>query len=137
MNSIVEIATQLSFGRPDSFSSAAKELGTADAEQRGAFFNVTEMHHVVLRAFSPLREEAIRLGDHSLEEWCRSVIATEQARIENALMFLQQICTALEKGGAPITVMKSLDHWPDIGNDLDLYTTATLPGPRDAHGVTN
>ena len=26
--------------------------------------------------------------------------------------------------GCPTTVMKSLDHWPDLGNDLDLYTTA-------------
>jgi len=127
MNSLVQIATQLSFGRPTAVSSAAKELATADAEKRAAFFNVTEMHHVVLRAFSPLQEEAVRLGDKALEEWCRTVIAAEHARIENALKFLQQICTVLEEAGTPITVMKSLDHWPDIGNDLDLYTPATLP----------
>ena len=34
------------------------------------------------------------------------------------------MCDALEQGGCPTTVMKSLDHWPDLGNDLDLYTTA-------------
>jgi hypothetical protein len=27
-------------------------------------------------------------------------------------------------GGCDVTVIKSLDHWPDLGSDLDLYTNA-------------
>ena len=52
------------------------------------------------------------------------MLAKEQARIENALTFLHNICNELEAAGCPTTVMKSLDHLPDLGNDLDLYTTS-------------
>jgi hypothetical protein len=48
----------------------------------------------------------------------------EHARIDDAVSKLSQIVTALENRGCPTTVMKSLDHWPDLGNDLDLYSTA-------------
>jgi hypothetical protein len=48
----------------------------------------------------------------------------EHARINNALKFLHEIVNTLESSGCPTTVMKSLDHWPDLGNDLDLYSTA-------------
>jgi hypothetical protein len=45
-------------------------------------------------------------------------------RIGTALSYLSGIVHELETNGCPLVVMKSLDHWPDIGNDLDLYTTA-------------
>src|SRR5262249_38637731 len=32
-----------------------------------------------------------------------------------------------EDSGCPICVIKSLDHWPDLGSDLDLYTSGS-PG---------
>ena len=51
-------------------------------------------------------------------------IAAERARIENAMSFLQRICAAFQAEGYDITVIKSLDHWPDLGSDLDLYTNA-------------
>ena len=53
-----------------------------------------------------------------------AMIAVEEARIDNALTFLHHVCDELEQGGCPVAVMKSLDHWPDLGSDLDLYTTA-------------
>ncbi len=55
--------------------------------------------------------------------WAGQVIARQEQRIQNALPVLQRICSELENAGCPVTVMKSLDHWPDLGNDLDLYTT--------------
>src|SRR5262249_31168602 len=36
-----------------------------------------------------------------------------------------------EAAGCRTTVMKSLDHWPDIGNDLDLYTEAHREATSD------
>jgi hypothetical protein len=36
---------------------------------------------------------------------------------------LTPICDALVAAGAPVAVIKSLDHWPDLGSDLDLYTS--------------
>jgi hypothetical protein len=42
-----------------------------------------------------------------------------------ALDFLNNICTALESEHYDVAVIKSLDHWPDLGSDLDLYTNAS------------
>src|SRR5207302_5443340 len=50
-------------------------------------------------------------------------LTVEQHRIDNALGFLNRICTALQQANCPATVIKSLDHWPDMGGDLDLYTS--------------
>jgi len=79
-------------------------------------------HHVVIRAFRTLRDAAKQEQRYELADWAEKVLVTENARIANALTFLADICSELEEAGCSITVMKSLDHWPDIGNDLDLYT---------------
>ncbi len=83
---------------------------------------LADSNHVVVRAFRVVRENLC--DKPALMEWTERVLAEEQARIDNALTFLHHICDELEQGGCPTTVMKSLDHWPDLGNDLDLYTTA-------------
>jgi len=36
---------------------------------------------------------------------------------------LGPVCHSLETAGCHVTVIKSLDHMPDLGSDLDLYTT--------------
>ena len=53
-----------------------------------------------------------------------TALAAERARIRTAMTFLHDICTAFEDGKYDVTVIKSLDHWPDLGSDLDLYTNA-------------
>jgi hypothetical protein len=100
------------------------------AKGRADFVSIANDHHVVLRAFDPLRTSARASGDGDLASWCDEVLTRERARIDNALKFLTDICAKLESAGIQITVMKSLDHWPDIGNDLDLYT------PSDQEKVT-
>ena len=97
-------------------------LDQADDAERTKLVSLAESHHVVIRAFDPLAREAKSLGYPALAAWCDDVLAQERERIANALRFLEDICTKLEAAGIHITVMKSLDHWPDIGNDLDLYT---------------
>jgi hypothetical protein len=49
----------------------------------------------------------------------------EQERIGRALEVLHQVVGALELTGHRPIVIKSLDHWPDIGSDLDLFVAAT------------
>ena len=61
---------------------------------------------------------------HELAEWAANAIESERRRIENALSFLDQICHTLETEGCEVMVIKSLDHWPDLGSDLDLFTSA-------------
>jgi hypothetical protein len=63
-------------------------------------------------------------GDETLAFRCQARIDQERLRVANAVQHLFVITGELEAAGCPTTVMKSLDHWPDLGNDLDLYTTA-------------
>jgi hypothetical protein len=75
-----------------------------------------------MRAFPALHAAMVAAGKEEAE-WCENAIVKERARVEHALSFLSPICQALEKAGE-VVVIKSLDHWPDLGNDLDLYTNA-------------
>ncbi len=74
---------------------------------------------------------AAELGDEALVSRCRARIEQERLRISNAVQHLFVITEALEAAACPTTVMKSLDHWPDLGNDLDLYTTASASQVSD------
>jgi hypothetical protein len=69
--------------------------------------------------------EAMRSGNDGVRAgWAETALAAERARIQNAIPFLQAICGALAEEGQEAIVIKSLDHWPDLGSDLDLYTNA-------------
>ncbi len=100
------------------------DLTKADSQTRAGFLSLAHSHHVVLRALNPLREYAQSRGNMEIAAWCDDALQCEQAAIVNALRFLADICQKLESAGIQITVMKSLDHWPDLGNDLDLYTSS-------------
>ena len=59
-----------------------------------------------------------------IAEWAGTQIKRERGRVAKALASLYEICSELEAAGCATSVMKSLDHYPDLGSDLDLYTTA-------------
>jgi hypothetical protein len=59
-----------------------------------------------------------------IAEWAGAQIKRERGRVAKALASLHEICSELEAAGCATSVMKSLDHYPDLGSDLDLYTTA-------------
>jgi Uncharacterised nucleotidyltransferase len=86
--------------------------------------SMAESHHVVVRASDLVRDQAGVLGFQTLGNWAAQVLTEEHARIENAVNRLNQVVSTLQSNGCAVVVMKSLDHWPDLGNDLDLYTTA-------------
>ena len=107
---------------PEHAQTAIAYVDGLASDQRDALVSLADSNHVVMRAFQVVANQA---GNNSeLSAWANGVMAKEQRRIQNALTFLHHICEELEQGGCPVTVMKSLDHWPDLGNDLDLYTTA-------------
>jgi len=86
--------------------------------------SLADLNHVVVRgmeAFSLLAQSA---GDDSRSEWAETALATERGRIAAAIPALHSICQAFEERGYGVAVIKSLDHWPDLGSDLDLYTSA-------------
>ena len=81
-------------------------------------------NHVIVRSFGPLQQLLRAQGNTQGAGWAAAAVREETERINHAVRFLSEICTTLEENGCPVTVIKSLDHWPDLGSDLDLYTSA-------------
>ena len=79
--------------------------------------SLASAHHVILRSLLPLSQR------RDSPEWLAAAVEAERARIANALEHLAAISQELEAAGCPVTVIKSLDHWPDLGADIDLYTS--------------
>lgn len=52
-------------------------------------------------------------------------LSEELCQVKNAVLQWCRIVAALEDQGNPVVVIKTLDHWPDIGSDLDLFTMAS------------
>ncbi|MGB7553457.1 MAG: hypothetical protein WBM04_03740 [Candidatus Korobacteraceae bacterium] len=117
----IRALSQLTLAPENSEEAVAFVAGLSDV-QRDRLVALADANHVVIRAISVVAQNAG--GNSTLKDWATGVVAKENQRIQNALTFLHHICSELENRACPTTVMKSLDHWPDLGNDLDLYTTA-------------
>ena len=94
---------------------------------RGQFTNLVDLactNHVVVRAIGTLRDIESKAGDPTRTAWADTAIAAERSRRDNAVSLLASICKEFNEHQKPIVVIKSLDHWPDLGSDLDLYTDA-------------
>jgi hypothetical protein len=96
-----------------------------DESGREQLLCLADSHHVTMRALSVLHETAQNSGNDRIAYWSLRAIEREMNRIASALAHLSEIVREMEANGAPVVVMKSLDHWPDLGNDLDLYSTAS------------
>lgn len=103
------------------------ELAQASLNEQdfSELLKLADKHHVTVRALRVLEKIAMERENESLQEWCRDALQTEAARISSAIEWLYAIVRSLENSGCPVSVIKSLDHWPDLGSDLDLYTSGT------------
>ncbi len=115
---------------PDWAPEISRTVAGYGRQDFGELWSLATSHHVIVRAFPALHEVMVAEGKEEAQ-WCENAVVKENARIEHALSFLAPICQALEKVG-DVIVIKSLDHWPDLGSDLDLYTNA---GGADVVGV--
>jgi hypothetical protein len=86
---------------------------------------LANLNHVVVRGVQAFLAVAQSAGDTVRTGWATTALGAENARITNALAFLEEICHSFNDGGYDVSVIKSLDHWPDLGSDLDLYSSAT------------
>lgn len=102
--------------------SAIASINRADFDD---LLNLAQLNHVVMRGLEAFRSYASGIGDEMRVEWAETALQQERARIANALPFLHEICAAFAQDGHGIAVIKSLDHWPDLGSDLDLFTSAS------------
>lgn len=116
----LEALSQLTL-TPERAADALACVNRLTPDQRSALLELADSHHVVIRALSALQLMAPAKSE--LGSWISASLATEEARIDNALGRLRQVLEEMERAGLSTVVMKSLDHQPDVGNDLDLYTT--------------
>ena len=89
--------------------------------------NLAASNHTLIRCFEPLRQIFEERGMAEESQWVSAALDEERNRIRHALTFLAEISSALEHRGCPIVVIKSLDHLPDLGSDLDLYAASSPP----------
>jgi hypothetical protein len=105
---------------PWNAEAALEHVAALAPPQRSELLSLADSHHVVIRTLTSVREQA---SNDDLRAWADHAVEAERARIAHVLPVLDSVCRELEAAGAPVVVIKSLDHWPDLGNDLDLYTT--------------
>ena len=94
-------------------------------EQFAGLVEFAGSNHVIVRGLEAYRDLVGQVGDDTRAGWAADALAAEHARIETAVQFLYEICTAFREHNYQVAVIKSLDHWPDLGSDLDLYTNAS------------
>ena len=81
-------------------------------------------NHVIVRGLEEFQRLAVDAKDDMHADWAATALARERARIANALPYLASVCNAFEEARYKVSVIKSLDHLPDLGSDLDLFTDA-------------
>jgi hypothetical protein len=81
-------------------------------------------NHVIVRGLEAFLDLVSDQDDPVRAGWAAAALKAEHDRIAKATVFLREICTALDHEGCKVAVIKSLDHWPDLGSDLDLFTNA-------------
>jgi Uncharacterised nucleotidyltransferase len=99
------------------------EILQMSEERFGEFLKLADTHHVTVRALQVIERAAAQWQKTRIQQWCEGGLNAERARITNAVEWLRVIVHALQDSGCQVSVIKSLDHWPDLGSDLDLYTS--------------
>jgi hypothetical protein len=82
-------------------------------------WSTADAHHVPVRAGM-----ALKGLPNSPCEGLDGFLGKEHARVAAAIVRLPAICRELEANGVRTAIIKSLDHWPDFGSDIDLFTDA-------------
>jgi len=111
--------------RPTSAADLTWHLDSLTLRQKKDFVELADSNHVVVSVFEAINRLAGTRGLTTLQAWALEVLSAERERISNALARLEQVSNALEAAGCPVVVMKTLDHWPDLGNDLDWFRPET------------
>jgi Uncharacterised nucleotidyltransferase len=130
----MDLLSKLMFkGYEPDFRSPRNHLGSTVPEVEEVFemseegfeelLRLADTHHVAMRVLQVLEGAAAERQKSRVERWCEAAMAARNLRISNAIEWLHAIVEALEDSGCPVAVIKSLDHWPDLGSDLDLYTS--------------
>jgi hypothetical protein len=93
-------------------------LDDLDQQSSKILLSTASAHHVVVRAF-------VRHDSSAFMGRFVGLATAERARALRAVDRLDEICRVLEENECRVCVIKSLDHWPDFGTDLDLLTCSS------------
>jgi hypothetical protein len=88
------------------------------------FLQHARAQRVLRRTVEVLENHLPRTKQNHVAERVELVLSEEQKRVEVATAVLRDIVDRFDQHGHPIVVMKTLDHWPDTGSDLDLLVIA-------------
>jgi hypothetical protein len=119
------LSTQSGDTTTQAYAALRSEIIGISREEFDDLVELANLNHVVVRGFEVALKILRDAQDGTRVEWAEAALAEERARTSNALPHLHAICSAFQEEGLDVTVIKSLDHWPDLGSDLDLYSNAT------------
>lgn len=109
----------------DSCSARAKlkrQLLSLNREGLKGLITLAQTNHVIVRGLEVFLDVMRDEQDSWQAEFAQNALEAERKRIATAIHFLHEICSAFEEHRHSVIVIKSLDHWPDLGSDLDVYT---------------
>lgn len=127
-DALMLISQLLFFSENTTAASAKEKLKAQIASLRREDFDslaaLAQSHHVIVRGLQVFLDLAREARDAERMNWANSALSAERSRIAVATHFLHEICAAFQESQLNVMVIKSLDHWPDLGSDLDLFTNA-------------
>jgi hypothetical protein len=85
---------------------------------------LAHLNHVVVRWLEMFVNTARKQRNLDWFQLADSALSSEKSRIAAALNVLHEVCAAFQHRGYAVMVIKTLDHWPDFGSDMDLFTNA-------------
>lgn len=93
-------------------------------EELSDFLLFAQLQRVKLRTLQLLEQWSSSDAGATPFDGLADLVRSERREIGCALAMLDRVVRALELTGRSPIVIKTLDHWPDIGSDLDLFITA-------------
>ena len=102
----------------------AARLQRMSPEQFDFLLKLAHSNHVVIRAMEVYQRLMGDVNDTERAHRAAKEIVAERARIAHAAKYLRRICDVFDQAGFNVTVIKTLDHWPDFGSDIDLYISS-------------
>jgi hypothetical protein len=94
------------------------------SEELSDFLRFAQLQRVNLRTLQLLEQWSSSDAGATPFDGLEDLVRSERREIGCALAVLDRVVRALELTGRSPIVIKTLDHWPDIGSDLDLFITA-------------
>jgi len=106
------------------FTAAMDYVADLTLEQMHDLLLQAETQRVLRRTLAVLKSHLPERRRGAVADLVDNKLAAAHQGVEIALCRLQELVNCFEERGLPVLVMKTLDHWPDMGSDLDLLVMA-------------